>query len=379
MRRTATVVLLAAATCAAEGTARATPWTVTLEGGAEADSNVQRIESSSGIERITAGVARLGAKVGHKDRFAGGAYAMVASVLTRLVASDEAASENVALLTGELRYLRPLVKRPVSVGLGVIAADAQPVSTEVGARSFRNLGADALLALDGGDGKQLTLAAGARAFVYKADPMRQFDWTGPVASARLDLTLWQPSGSARSLELATYVAFEAREYDATALAEACPPGASPIDDCSRGAGTSITRRDRVQRFGAELTWTSSIVAAAGYQLLVVDSNSYGQSLTRHRATISATRSLPWRWFGTALATLQIDRYPDGLRIKTDNQQREFTSLDDENRSSLQLRLARQIDDRWSFEIRAAIWRNLGGTPDAEFRRESIYGGLVYSR
>ena len=375
MRRAALLVLASA------GVANAAPWTVLLEGGGEADTNVQRVETGPGLmtERIGAGVMRLGGRVGKRDRALGGAYAFLASALTRVVADTIATTENVTLFTTELRFLRPVDKRPISVGLGAIAADAQPLTDDIGARTFRNLGADALLVLHGDAGserpKQLTLAFGARSFIYKE--VREFDWDGPVASARLALTLWQPSGSAKSLELAAYVGFEARDYASSALADACPPNAPPMDTCS--AGTSIPRSDRVQRVGLDLVWTSKVVAAAGYQLMVVDSNSYGQSLVRHRATASATRSLPGGLYATALGILQIDQYPDGLVIKTDNQNREFTSLDDENRSSLQVRVAKPVSEGWSIEGRAAIWRNLGGDTETSFRRASLYAGAVYSR
>jgi len=363
------------------GVAEAGSWTVTLEGGGEADTNVQRVETGPGLttERIAAGVVRLGAKLDHRAKALGGAYAFVVGALSRLVANLEASTENVTLFTGELRYLRPIEDRSVSLGVGLIGADAQPITEDLGARTFRNLGADGLLVLDGTGGtertKHLTLGFGVRDFTYKEN--RDFDWIGPVATARLDLTLWQPSGGTRSVELAAFVSFERRSYASTALSNACPPGAPPNDSCS--AGTSLPRRDRVQRVGVEVTWTGSVVAAAGYQLTVVDSNSYGQSLLRHKATISATRSLPLGLYGTALATLQIDQYPDGLVLKTDTQRSEFTSLDDENRSSLQLRIGREVSAAWSIEGRAAIWRNLGGEMDATFRRASIYAGAVYSR
>jgi hypothetical protein len=43
----------------------AEPWTVTLEGGAEADTNVERVETGSGLmnERIAAPVGRAGARI----------------------------------------------------------------------------------------------------------------------------------------------------------------------------------------------------------------------------------------------------------------------------------------------------------------------------
>ncbi len=377
MRRAACSLVIVALV----GVAHAGPWTVTVEGGGEADTNVQRVETGPGLttHRIAAGVVRLGAKLDRRAKALGGAYAFVAGALSRLVSNPEASTENVTLFTGELRYLRPIEERAVSLGVGLIGADAQPITEEVGARTFRNLGADGLLVLDGGQGaektKHLTLGFGIRDFTYKEN--HDFDWIGPVATARLDLTLWQPSGGTRSLELASYVAFESRSYASTALANACPPGAPPSDSCS--AGTSLPRRDRVQRVGVEVTWTGSVVAAAGYQLTVIDSNSYGQSLLRHKATISATHSLPLGLYGTALATLQIDQYPDGLVLKTDTQRSEFTSLDDENRSSLQIRIGREVSTAWSIEGRAAIWRNLGGEMESSFRRASIYAGAVYSR
>ncbi|MEJ7604042.1 MAG: hypothetical protein WKG01_39545 [Kofleriaceae bacterium] len=122
-----------------------------------------------------------------------------------------------------------------------------------------------------------------------------------------------------------------------------------------------------------------MIAAAGYQLSVTDSNSFGQSLVRHRVTLSATTDLPWKLYGTALATLQIDQYLDGLIVQKDLQHQEFSSLDDENRSSLQLRLARELTTAWSLETRAAIWRDFGGIMDTAFRRALIYAGVVYSR
>lgn len=357
--------------------AHAAPWNVSFEGGAEEDSNVQRVETGPGLDthRIASGVIRIGGKVDRRDRLAGGTYALVMSALARMVDSTEASSENVLLVAGDLRYLHPVEDRRVSLGVALAAVDALPITNEVGARTFSNLGADGLLVLDGGEDRHLTVGFGWRDFSYKEN--HDFDWSGPAASARLDLNLWAPSGGTRSLELAAYAAFEARAYNSTALVDACPPDAPPSDSCS--AGTSRTRRDRSQRVGIEATYTGRVIATLGYQLTVIDSNSFGQSLIRHRTTASITRSLPWKLFGTALAILQIDQFVDGLVVKKDLQRSEFTSLDDENRSSLQLRVGRPVTAAWSVETRAAIWRDLGGTMDSSFRRASLYVGAIYAR
>src|ERR1041384_281018 len=72
--------------------ARAEPWTVTMESGAEADTNVERVEAGSGLmtARIAAPVGRAGARIENKDRVLGGAYAVDVSGLARMVASSDA-------------------------------------------------------------------------------------------------------------------------------------------------------------------------------------------------------------------------------------------------------------------------------------------------
>ena len=371
MRRAGLALLFAAHRAAAS------PWTVTLEGGAEADSNVERVETGPGLDvaPIRAGVVRLGAQLHHADRILGGAYTLGMSGLGRYVLDNDLASpENVALIAGDLRWLHAVGERPVAVGFALTGADALAISDSIGDRTFSNAGADALLAIRSGEDRKLTLGIGGRRFIYKPD--HQFDWTGPVATARLDLVLWQPAGETKSLELAGNAGFEARTYNSNAFADSCAIGEAQLPICF--APTTITRRDRVQRVGVELTWVGDIVAAAGYQVTVVDSNSYGQSLVRHRATLSATTELGWGIFGTALATLQIDRYLNGLLVQSDFQHTEFTNLEDENRSSIQVRVARPLGKTISVEIRGAIWRGIGDSMSAAFSRELLYAGLIYT-
>jgi hypothetical protein len=354
----------------------ADPWTVTMEGGAEADSNVERVETGPGlmIEQIAAPVGRAGGRVDHKAQLLGGAYIVGLSALARMVASAKARPENVMLYAGEARWLHGIEARPVSLGVSVMGANTLALSGGRGARTFRNLGADGVAVLGGGEERQLTLAIGGRDFVYK--PNHDFDWHGPVASARLDVALWQAAGKTRTLELTALLAVEARTHASTARANICPPDAPPNLECS--ASTTLTRRDRYQRASVELSWTGEVVATTGYQITVIDSNSYGQSMIRHRVMASATAELTDKLFGSATATLHIDQYLDGLIVETDALHQEFTSLEDENRSSLQVRIARELSPTWSLEARAALWRDFGNSSAASFRRELVYAGVIYS-
>jgi hypothetical protein len=371
------VVLLVIALAIASRPATAAPWVVTAEGGAELDSNVQRVETGPMLDTapVAAGVMRLGGKLARRDKLFGGTYGINLSALARFVAGDaETSPENVVYFASDVRWMHPVGDRPLAAGVALIAADAVPVTDGVGARTFANLGADTLLALRDDDDRVLTLAAGAREFTYKPQP--EFDWSGPTASVRLDLALWQSAARTHTLELGAIVGFELRDYAGKAFADACAMAAPRTPACF--APTSVGRIDRYHRAGVELTWTGEFVASVGYQVVVIASNSYGQSLIRHRAQASVTRALPFELYGTLLAIVQLDTFLDGLVVETDPNNQSFTSLDDENRSSLQLRLGRPVSDAWSIEARAAIWRNLGSS-DNTFERELVYAGVIYQR
>jgi hypothetical protein len=380
-RLAATIAVVGAALAvpvAAPDPALADSWTVAAEAGAELDSNVQRVETGPGLDTspVTSGLVRLGARVDRRARAWGGAYTLNISNLTRLVTEDTVAIEDVTVLAGNLRYIHGVNDRPVMLGGALTAVDALPLSDDVGARTFRNLGADALLVLRGGEDRTLTLGFGWRDFVYRPDP--DFDWRGPAANARLELVLWQPASKTRSLELVTTLGFESRTFDSIALVNACAPNTPADPMCT--AATDLGRRDRYQRLGVEVTWVGRQVVALGYQLALIDSNSYGQSLARHRVNLAATAALPGGFYGTLLAILQLDQYLDGLIVRRDLQSQQFTNIEDENRSSLQLRLARRVYSQWSLETRVAIWRNLiGSAMELDFQRELVYLGVTYNK
>ncbi len=370
--------VLAIALLVAPALARADRWVVTGEAGAEVDTNVQRVETGPGTDTPPqeSSVLRFGLRAEGRGQTGGGTYVASLSSLTRVVSDSTVSVEDVALLATDLRWMHPVGDRPVSLGGGVVAADAFPLADAIGARTFSNIGADALLAAHDGDDKRMLLAVGGRSFEYKPD--HNFDWSGPTASLRLDYVPWQSSGGAHSVELALTAGVEARAYNSTAFAGACPPGSPPDPSCSSPT-PSLARRDRFERVGVEATWVGKQVAAIGYQFVVIDSNSYGQSLARHRATASVTTALGAETFGTVLAILQIDRYLDGL-VVGDVNQHDFVNIEDENRSSLQLRLGRKLSPEWSFEARGAIWRNISSrSMDLSFERELVYAGVVYSK
>ncbi len=375
MRRVAMVATLLVA-----ARAHASPWSVTAEAGAEVDNNVQRVETGPGLDTtpVTSPIARFGARLDHKDELGGGIFSFDISDLTRIAGNRSVSVEDVTLLGGDARWLHPIADRPVAVGAGLTAVDAFPLDDEYGARTFRNLGADLLATAHSGDDYRLSLGFGIRQFIYKppTEPVHLFDWFGPAVNGRLDLVLWQPAGHTRSLELATTFGFEARTYSARAYADGCPPGATPDPSCS--ASTDLARRDRASRAGLELTYVGREILSLGYQLTVIDSNSYGNSFARHRVMASGTVSVGAVYI-SLLAILQIDQYLDGLLVQNDLVHAEFTNIEDENRSSAQLHVARKVSPEWTVEGRVAYWRNIAGdTMDLAFSRTVVYAGVVYN-
>lgn len=359
----------------------AEPWSITMESGAEADSNIARVETVDGStpddgapQRIAAPAGRAGARLDYHDDLLGGFYGLRLSGLARMVATAKTKTENVMLYAGDWRWLREVGSQPVAVGLRLSAADAFSITGGTGARTFRSLGADAMLSL-GQDERHLTIALGARDFWYKPPPAHMFDWRGPVANAQLGVSLWQTADKTRSLDLITTLGFEARTYTSHAVANCAPDMA--VRPCS--TETALHRRDRYQRAGIEVGWTGGVIATGSYQATVIDSNSFGQSLIRQRIKASVTMELPGKLLATTTATLQIDEYPDGVLLAKDLSQQEFTSLEDENRSSLQILLARKLSTTWSVEARGAAWRDFANTGDASFRRELVYVGIIYRR
>src|SRR5687767_5556577 len=147
MRRAALVIVIGLL-----GTTRhagAEPWALTMEAGGEADSNVLRDATGSGAMRgaIAAPVGRAGARLDRKDRVLDGAYTIGVSGLSRMVASsnDLTKRENVMLYAADARWVRGIGSRPIAAGFGLVAADAFRIGGGEGARTFRNLGGDALL------------------------------------------------------------------------------------------------------------------------------------------------------------------------------------------------------------------------------------------
>lgn len=351
------------------GTADAEPlhWHLSLESGAEYDSNIHRFENSDGDcpsppdlsdpdcliggALLLRGVARLAVRwrPGESQRIrisglGGGKLYGPADL-------DSSSDENVRIVSGDIRYQRMLRSRGAILAARASYYDTSPLghASPVEPRHFATGGADMSLSVQGPDRHRLVLSGGYRQYRLKISP--SFDWRGDRYSLRYQTTEWlgDPNRDldAASIELAVSYAIARRYY-----------------------GGSVERTDIYHSADAQLVYTGDRVYSARYQLHVIDSNGYGDSLIRQRIHLGITAELFAELFLTVEANLQFDR---GSSTASDPME----TIDDENRSSLTAHASKALSDTWSVEVRYALFVNELRSVDPSYRRQIIYAGMVY--
>ncbi len=386
MRVVGSVVLLLA------GEAHADRWRAELELGAEFDSNVHRVEAAPDGSQapVAAPLARGGARIeGAGDRGRRGRFALVGQGQARAVTSDER-GEEIAAVALDGRWDHALGARRARAGVRAGWTDASAL-VEAGARTFTLLSADGVLQLQDDGDRRFSVSAGGRDFTYKPD--RDFDWRGAAVGARLATTVWHgaaagdgldeladdlglPDDAEATLELALAWRLEQRRYAGRAFTSGCAPGEPITPTCF--VPTAELRGDLHHVAEVEATYTGDLVASAAYQLTVNDSSSYGQSLIRHRLATSATTALPAEAYVTVGLVLQIDQYLDPLLLARDVVSQAFTSIDDENRSAISVRLSRRLGRGVTAEARWAFTADSLSSDDREFRRHVVQAGLTWA-
>jgi hypothetical protein len=354
--------------------AAAEPWQASLEMGGEVDTNVRRVAvTPDGPPTESAPLVRGLAEL--RKRLAKGDHLRAALRLTggaRAVVTGAVAGEDLVIGAADASLERDGPGDEVVLLARLTHYDVFPLGAEDGARAFASSGVDAGARLLAADGRVATFTAGLRRLRYKPDP--DFDWLGPSAALRVTDELWRADDD-RWLELAVGYRLEHRAYHGLAFTDGCAPGEPRTPSCF--VPTQEARADLHHLATAELTYTGGAVLSAGYQLLYNDSSSFGSSYTRHRVSLSGTRSLG-AWFATATITGQLDHYRDPLLV-TDDLNMTFASIDDDNRSGVAVRVARALSEAWELEGRYAFQADASGGDDRTYRRHLAYVGLTWER
>lgn len=359
-------------------------WVLQLEAGSEYDSNVHRVHRDGDADAAIDGspLARLGAR--HRLTWRRGAPGERLNLSTQAglkwFTRDGARSESVALLAAEGNYVWSLAGRGAAFGLTGSYYDA--ISIDSGGddayqgRAFRVGTGESRLTV-GRRGHRLSAVAGYRAFDYKPDP--DFDWRGEHIGVIYQTLRWRGDpdvdDDAASIELRAGYRVERRGYGGPARTSACPGDDSAMPMCV--APTALERADLNHSLAGEAIYTGARIYSARYELQYNDSNSLAESLIRQRLRLGFTTELTRELYLTVEATGLLHLYLDPLLVERDSQTLTYVSIDEENRNSLSVHLARALGPRWAIEGRYAIYSNEFTNQDLAFRRQTVYLGAVY--
>ncbi len=351
------------------GVALAADLTLKLEAGSELDTNVYRTtsEASSGV---TAAGGRAAARLAASVRPASRALLRVGA-LAAAKFFPEANSANIGVVAADVR-LDVAVGR-LAPGLRLGYYDAEEAGDAAGGggldQDFRTGHAAASLTLRTEDDHRLEATAGGRFFVYK--PNGDLDFTG----AQLGLSLGRRVrlGDGKD-ELAYGLGYtlSQRAFAGNALANLCADDVPIAPSCLYL--TSRARADLFHDAAVELTFTRAFIVGVRYALQLNDSNSFGQSLVRHRVELSGTAGLFWDLYLNAKVVLIVNRFLDALLLSGDVGT--FTTIEDEARNAVILHLTRDIDARLTVEARYAFYANPLSSRELAYRRQTMYVGLV---
>jgi hypothetical protein len=131
----------------------------------------------------------------------------------------------------------------------------------------------------------------------------------------------------------------------------------------------LRRSDPFFSVGLGYSFRGPFHLTVAYSYLDQTSNSYGETMRRHRLSATAGFRLPAKFTLLTTGALQLTSFPDGIFLSPDLQVVE----DDENSSSLTLKLVRPVHQHVDLDLRYALYVNV--LPQQMVGREA----LVYVR
>lgn len=176
---------------------------------------------------------------------------------------------------------------------------------------------------------------------------------------RFEYSFWGPDGTLsaryrfnRRHSLSAFGAYNPRTYNGLARARPGPEGSEPPPE--------MVRQDTVFGGGVGYSFRGPFHFSFSYSYADQTSNSYGESVKRHRLNATAGVRLPWQLTLLTSLTWQPAVFPEGVYLSPD-----LTVLEeDENVSSLTLKLVRPLNRWLDLDVRYAGF--LGFLPQNEF-------------
>jgi hypothetical protein len=202
------------------------------------------------------------------------------------------------------------------------------------------------------------LSVVAHRFIY----WDRFDasWWGPDAqlTARYRFT--------RRHSLSVYGQFNPRTYNANATPRPSTDGTPPPPP--------EVRSDVFLGAGLTYTYRGPFHFSLSYGYFDLTSNSWGETIRRHRLTATGAVHLPLDFTVLGAGTLQLSSFPDGVYLSP-----ELTVIeDDENSSSVSVKVVRPIAEHFELDARYAFYVNVLPTNQFLYLRHVVSVGVAFT-
>lgn len=176
---------------------------------------------------------------------------------------------------------------------------------------------------------------------------------------RFAYSFWGPDGTFsaryrvnRRHSVSAFGSYNPRTYNGVARSRPLPEGSEPPPE--------MTRADTVFAGGLSYSYRGPFHFTFSYSYTDQSSNSFGESVQRHRLNATAGFRLPWELTLLTSLTWQPSVFPEGVYLSPD-----LTVLEeDENVSSLTLKLVKPLNKYLDLDVRYAGF--LGFLPQNDF-------------
>ena len=337
-----------------------------VELGAEYDSNPDRAEQIANYtpplpQAGASPLARLVASGNWSSAFGQkGALALSGAVAGKRFFDQAARGDDVLIAQSGINGTLRLAGRTI---LGVAGAYYDAFQRgPVDRRDFRSLAPALRIEQGFARAAQLTLGGGYRWFTFKSDD--NFSFAGPTAflAARQMFPGNLEQGEA-DWEWTAGASLEWRGFEGLACTDAYCTAESPPH-----------RLDRFWVSHVELTRTTTFLLAAGAALHLNQSNSYGEGLVRGVFHARAVVPLPWALSFSSRADLVATHYWNSLLLpqaaQDPNAGAPLVSVEDENRSTLRIEVARPLGQGFEIGARYVIYSSFPGGGSVDYRRQT---------
>lgn len=205
-----------------------------------------------------------------------------------------------------------------------------------GTRAYSDLGTSAFVEYAPDVRLALRLRAGARRFVYRPDATANFGGPelGFVGRYRFD----------RRHSVSVFGELGSRGYGTGARTRPTTSDPQPVSSLGR-------REDGALTAGVSYTYRGPVALGLTYAYQEVSSNSFGETVLRHRVSGNAGVRLPWRLTLLAQGSLGLTAYPDGIFLSPEI----ILVEEDEGQNSLSLKLSRPLTQKVDAEVSWGLW------------------------